>query len=56
MCLELIKVVIDLPLERFRDAFMNLALPEMPLMLTEPAAAKMNTVMKEGLSYYLIFS
>ena len=32
------------PLERFRNAFMNLALPEMPLMLTEPAAAKRNTV------------
>ena len=43
-CLELIKVVMDLPLERFRNAFMNLALPEMPLMLTEPAAAKRNTV------------
>ena len=36
--------VMDLPLERFRNAFMNLALPEMPLMLTEPAAAKRNTV------------
>ena len=26
-------------IERFCNAFMNLALPEMPLMLTEPAAA-----------------
>lgn len=28
-----------LPLENYKNAFMNLALPEMPLLLSEPAPA-----------------
>ena len=32
------------PIREVSYAFMNFALPEMPLMLTEPAAAKRNTL------------
>ena len=34
-----------LPLENYKNAFMNLALPEMPLLLSEPASAP-RTVIK----------
>lgn len=46
--IELIKVVQKLPIEKYRNCFLNLALPVM--LLSEPGPAE-RTVIREGLSY-----
>ncbi|KAH3830157.1 hypothetical protein DPMN_103395 [Dreissena polymorpha] len=46
--IELVKVVLGLPIDKYRNCFLNLALPM--FLLSEPGPAT-KTVIKEGLSY-----
>jgi ubiquitin-activating enzyme E1-like protein 2 len=42
--LELLKLAMSLPIESHRNAFMNLALPQLPLILSEPAPCPKTTI------------